>query len=72
MSSKHQRKEQTATRAASIKFFKKKRLEASSFLNFIQLNTNNDKLNTIDTDNKKVEFGTWFWNKSANEIDLDF
>ena len=47
--------------------------EASPLLNFEQLNTDDNKLSTIDTsDDKSDSAETWFWNESANEIDSDF
>ena len=72
MPSKRQRAKQTDARAASVECFKKTRLEASSLLNSEQLNTDDDKLSTIDTsDNESDSAGTWFWNESANETDSD-
>ena len=70
MPSKRQRAQRNAARAASVEIFKKRRLEASSLLN--QLNTDDDKLSTIDTsDNESDSARTWFWNESANESDSD-
>ena len=71
MPSKRQREQRNAARAASVEFFKKRRLEASSPLNSVQLDTDNDKLSTTDTSDEEVEPGTWFWNESANETDSD-
>ncbi len=72
MPSKRQRAQRNAARAASIQTFKKRRLEASSPLNSEQLNTDDDKLSTIDTtDDDGDSAGTWYWNESANETDSD-
>ena len=72
MPSKRQRAKRNAARAASVEIFKKKRLEASSLLNSVQLNTDDDKLSTTDTsDNESESAGLWFWNESANETDSD-
>ena len=72
MPSKRQRAQRNAARAASIQTFKKRRLEASSPLNSEQLNTDDDKLSTIDTtDNDGDSAETWYWNESANETDSD-
>ena len=71
MPSKRQREQRNAARAASVEVFKKRRLEASSPLNSVQLDTDNDKLSTTDTSDEEVESGTWFWNESANETDSD-
>ena len=49
MPSKCQRAQRNAARVASVKVFKKRRLEASSLLNSKQLNTDDNKLSTIDT-----------------------
>ena len=73
MPSKRHRAQRDAARAASVEIFKKRRLEASSLLNSEQLNTDDNKLNTIDTsDDESDSVGTWFWNESANENDSDF
>ena len=46
---------------ASIEVFKKKILEASPLFNSEQLNTDDDKLGTIDTsDDKSHSAETWF------------
>lgn len=38
-----------------------------------QLNTDDDKLSTIDTSDDISDFAkTWFWVKSANKTNLDF
>ena len=72
MPSKRQRAQRNAARAASIQTFKKRILEASSPLNSEQLNTDDDKLSTIDTtDDDGDSAGTWYWNESANETDSD-
>ena len=72
MPSKRQRAQRNAARAASVEIFKKRRLEASSLLNSVQLNTDDDKLSTTDTsDNESESAETWFWNESANETDSD-
>ena len=72
MPSKRQRAQRNAARAASIEIFKERRLEASSPLNSEQLNTDYDKLSTIDTsDDESNSAGTWCWNESANETDSD-
>ena len=69
MPSKRQRKQQNATKAVSVEFFKKRRLEASSLLTSVQLDINNNKLSTTDTSNEEAESGTWFWNESINKTD---
>ena len=72
MPSKRQREQRNAARAASVEIFKMRRLEASSLLNSVQLNIDDDKHSTTDTsDNKSESAGTWFWNESANETDSD-
>lgn len=56
-----------------IAIFKKKRLEASFFLNLKQLNINDNKLGIINTTNDNTNFvETWYWNKSTNKINSDF
>lgn len=56
-----------------LKFLKKKRLKASSFLNLEQLNTNDNKLSTLAISNDKSDSAkTWFQNKIANKTNLDF
>ena len=59
-----------------LKFFKKRRLKASSVHNLLQQpSVHNDKPNTIDTSpadtSDEEETATWFWNESANETDSD-
>lgn len=71
MPTKRQREQRNAARAASIEFFKKRRLEASTLPNSAQLNTDNDKLGTTDTSDEEAKSRTWFWNGSANETDSD-
>ena len=72
MPSKRQRAQRNAARVASVEVFKKRRLEASPLLNSEQLNTDDDKLSTIDTSDDESDFAeTWFWNESANETDSD-
>lgn len=49
MTSKRQREQLSAARAASVEFFKKRRQEASSIYNLLQQpSVHNDKPNTID------------------------
>ena len=71
MSSKRQREQRNAARAASVEFFKKRRLETSSVHNSLQPSIDNDKPNTTDTNDEEAETATWFWNESANETDSD-
>ena len=72
MPSKRQRAQRNAARVASVEVFKKRRLEASPLLNSEQLNTDDNKLSTIDTsDDESDSAETWFWNESANETDSD-
>ena len=72
MPSKRQRTQRNAARVASVEVFKKRRLEASPLLNSEQLNTDDDRLSTIDTsDDESDSAETWFWNESANETDSD-
>lgn len=40
-------------------------------LNLVQLEIDDNKLSTTDTSDTEGEFGTWFWNESANESDSD-
>lgn len=48
-------------------------MEASLFFKLKQLNTDDNKLNTIDINNNKNHFAnTWFWNQSINETNSDF
>ena len=65
---KRQRDQRNAARAASNLTFKKRRLEASLLPKPVQLQPDD---NTYDTSDTEVEFGTWYWNKSANESDSD-
>ena len=58
MQSKCQHKQRNATRAISVEFFKKKRLEASFLFTSVQLDTDNNKLSTTDTSNEEAESGT--------------
>lgn len=37
----------------------------------MQINVNDNKLNTTDTSNIKSDFEVWFRNKSVNKTDLD-
>lgn len=71
---KRQHKKQNAGRAAFIEFFKKRRLETSFIHNLLEPNIDDDKLDITDTSltgiNDKEKTMTWFWNKSANKIDL--
>lgn len=60
-----------STRTASVEFFKKRKIEASSLLNLAVLQINKNKLSTGDSSDMESEFGTWFWNKNANKIDMD-
>lgn len=46
-------------------------MEANSLLNLAQLRVDNCKLNTTNKTNTKGKFEAWFWNKSANETDLN-
>ena len=71
MPSKQRRKQWKSARAASFEVFKKKRLEASSLPNSVQLRIDDRKLSTTNTDDTDNESGTWFWNKSANKTDSD-
>lgn len=71
MPTKHQHKQLKSARTASFEVFKKKRLEVNSFSNSAQLKVDNYKLSTTNITNTKSESGTWFWNKSTNETDLD-
>lgn len=52
--------------------FQKKRLKTSSFLNLEKLNTDNNKLSTINTiDNDSNSASAWYCNEIANETDSD-
>lgn len=56
-----------------IPIFKKKRFEASSFLNLEQFNTNDNKRNTINTTNHDGDsVGTRYLNENVNETNSDF
>lgn len=48
---KRQHAQHNATQVASVEVFKKKRLEASPLFNLEQLNTNDNKLSTINSSN---------------------
>ena len=65
---KRQRQHLKAAKTASIESFKKRKLEASSLPRSAQLQIDDDKLSTSDTEG---ESGIWFWNESANETDSD-
>lgn len=60
-----------------LKILKKKRLEASLFLNLAQLKIDDCKLKTANTtnidnmDNTDNKSETWFWNDSTNKTDLN-
>ena len=49
MPSKRQREQRNAARAASVEFFKKRRLESSSVHDSLQPSVDNDKPDTTDT-----------------------
>lgn len=52
--------EKMSSRKGSVEIFKKRRLEASSHLNSVQLNTDDDKLSTTKTsDNKSESIGSF-------------
>ena len=59
-----------SARALAVKACKRRKFEASLFVNS-QPEIEDDKLNAADTSDTEVESGTWFWNDSANESDLD-
>ena len=69
MTSKRQRQQRNAARAASNEVFKKTRLEARS-LPTAQSEIDDNKLITVDTSDTEGE-ETWFWNESANETNSD-
>ena len=72
MTSKRQRAQRNAARAASNEVFKKRRLEARSVPTIrSQSKIDDDKLSTIDTTDTEEEEETWFWNESANETNSD-
>lgn len=71
MTSKRQRKQRNAARAASNEVFKKRRLVARSFPNLAQSMIDDSKLSTVDTRVTEGELETWFWNESANETNSD-
>ena len=71
MPAKRQRKQRNATMAASVEFFKKRRLETCSLSNSVQLSIDNNKLSTTDKSDEEAGTGTWFWNESAKETDSD-
>ena len=50
---------------------KKRKVETSLVLNSAQLEIDDDKLSTTDRSDTEGESGTWFWNESANESDLN-
>lgn len=68
---KRQRQNLKAARTASIEFFKKRKLEASSLPRSAQLQIDDDELSTDDTSDTEGESEIWFWNESANETDSD-
>ena len=68
MSSKRQRDQRNAARAASNLTFKKGRLEASRLPKPVQPQPDD---NTNDTSDTEGESGTWYWNESANESGSD-
>ena len=68
---KRQRQHLKAARTASIEFFIKRKLEASSLPKSAQPQIDDDKLSTDDTSDTEGESAIWFWNESVNEIDSD-
>lgn len=70
MPSKRQREQRNAARAASVEFFKRRRLriETSSVHDSLQPSVDNDKPDTTDTRDKE-ETTTWLCNEGANETD---
>lgn len=68
---KRKRKQQNVAKTASIEFFKKRRLKASSPFTSVQLDIDNNKLSTTDINNEEAESVTYFWNESANETNSD-
>lgn len=58
-------------RIAKILSLKNKEIEASLFLNSMQLEINDNKLNIADINDTKGKFETWFYNKSTNKVDSD-
>ena len=61
-------------RLASVAHFKKQKLEQAQRLNTEQPRIDDNKPSTSDTgdtDADTDEEGTWFWNKSANELESD-
>lgn len=71
MTSKRQREQQNAARAALNEVFKKRRLEARSLSKSAQPKIDDDKLSTVDTSDMEDESETWFWHESANETNSD-
>ena len=59
-----------SARALAVEACKRRKFEASLVVNS-QPEIEDDKLSTADTSDTEVESGTWFWNDSANESDLD-
>lgn len=70
MPSKRQREQRNAARAASVDFFKRRRLriETSSVHDSLQPSVDNDKPDITDTRDKE-ETTTWLWNEGSNETD---
>lgn len=62
MSSKQQLQYLKSARAAFIRFFKKKKTGANSFLSLVELKIDNNTLSTRDSNDTKGEFGTLFLN----------
>ena len=71
MTSKRQREQRNAARAASNEVFKKRRLEARSLSKSAQPKVDDDKLSTVNTSDTEDESETWFWHESANETNSD-
>lgn len=71
MTSKRQREQRNAARAASNEVFKKRRLEAGSLPKSAQPRIDDNKLNTVDGSDPEGESETWFGHESANETNLD-
>ena len=60
-----------AAKTVCIEFFKKRKFEASLISRLAQLQIDDNKLSTNDTSNIEGKSEILFWNKSANETDLD-
>lgn len=57
-------------KAATVKAYKKRKLEISIIVNMIHQVEENE-LSITDISNTKDRSRTWFWNKSRNGSDLD-